>query len=62
MVAINGTMGELGNGLDGLLFAENLVIYITTRIQIMATKAQQGVTIDVERTRLFLQQNNKHDI
>ena len=44
LVAINRILGELGNGVDGSLFADDLVIYITTRNQRMAARALQGVT------------------
>ena len=30
-MAINGILGELGNVVDGSLFADNLAVYITTR-------------------------------
>ena len=43
-MAINGILGELGNGVDGSLFADDLAIYITTRNQRVATRALQGVT------------------
>ena len=31
LVATNGILGELGNGVDGSLFADDLAIYITTK-------------------------------
>ena len=31
LVALNGILGELGNRVDGSLFAHNLTIYITTK-------------------------------
>ena len=33
LVAVNSILGELGNGVDGSLFADDLVIYITTKNQ-----------------------------
>ena len=44
LVANNGILEELGNGLVGLLFAEDLVIQITTRNQTVTARALQGVT------------------
>ena len=44
LVAINEILGELGNGVDGSLFADDLAIYIITRSQIVASRALQGVT------------------
>ena len=44
LVAINGILGELGNGVDGLLFADDLAIYITTRNQRVAARTLQGMT------------------
>ena len=41
LLAINGILGELGNG---SLFADDLAIYITTKNQRVATRALQGVT------------------
>ena len=41
LVVINGILGELGNEVDGSLFADNLVVYITTKNQRVATKALQ---------------------
>ena len=43
LVAMNGILGELGNGVDGSLFADGLAIYITTRNQKVATRALKGV-------------------
>ena len=43
LVAINGILGELGNGVDGSLFADDLAIYITTRNQRVAARAFQEV-------------------
>ena len=43
LVAINGILGELGNGVDWSLFADDLTIYITTRNQRVATRALQGI-------------------
>ena len=44
LMAINGILGELGNGEDWSLFADVLAIYITTRSQRVASRALQGVT------------------
>ena len=44
LVAINGILEELGNGVDGSLFADDLAIYITTRSQRVASREMQGVT------------------
>ena len=44
IVTINSILGELGNGLDGSLFADDLEIYITTRNQRVVARALQGVT------------------
>ena len=44
LVIINGILGELGNGVDGSLFADDLAIYITRRSQRVASRALQGVT------------------
>ena len=43
-VAINGILVELGNGVDGSLFADDLTIYTTTRNQRVASRILQGVT------------------
>ena len=43
LVAINGILGKLGNGVDGSLFADDLSIYITIRNQRVASRALQGV-------------------
>ena len=48
LVAINGILEELGNGVDGSLLADDLAIYITTRNQRVATRALQGVTIKLD--------------
>ena len=48
LVAINEIMGELGNGVDGSLFANDLAIYITTKNQRVATRTLQGVTNRLE--------------
>ena len=48
LVAINGILGELGNGVDGSLFADDPAIYITTKNQRVATRALQGVTNRLE--------------
>ena len=42
--AINGILGEFGNGVDGSLFAGDLAIYITTRSQKVTSRALQEVT------------------
>ena len=44
LVAINGILGELGNGVDGSLFADDLAIYITTKNQKVAARALKGVS------------------
>ena len=43
-MTINGILEELGNGVDGSLFADDLAIYITTRSQRVASRALQEVT------------------
>ena len=43
LMAINGILGELGNGVDGSLFVDDLAMYITTRNQRVAARALQGV-------------------
>ena len=43
LVAINGILRELGNGVDGSLFTDDLAFYITTRNQRVTTGALQGV-------------------
>ena len=43
LVAINGILGELGNGVTRSLFPDNLAIYITTRSRRVASRALQGV-------------------
>ena len=48
LVAINGILGELGNRVDGSLFAEDLAIYITTRNQRVTARALQGVTNNLD--------------
>ena len=48
LVAINGILEELGNGVDGSLFADDLAIYITTKYQRVAIRALQGVTNRLE--------------
>ena len=42
LVAINEILGELGHGVHGSLFADNLAIYIT-RSQRVESRALQGV-------------------
>ena len=44
LVAINGILVELGNGVDRSLFADDLAIYIITRSQRVASRSLQGVT------------------
>ena len=44
LVAINGILGELENKVDRSLFVDDLVIYIATRKQSLATLKLQGVT------------------
>ena len=44
LVAINKILGELGNGVDGSIFADDLAIYIITRSQRVASRVLQGVT------------------
>ena len=44
LLAINGILGEIRNGVNGSLFADNLAIYITTRSQRVACRALHGVT------------------
>ena len=44
LVAISGILEELGNGVNGSLLTDDLVIYITTRNQRVTTRALQGVT------------------
>ena len=44
LVAINGILEKLGNGVDGSLFADDLAKYITTRSLRVASKAFQRVT------------------
>ena len=63
MVAINGILGELGNGVERSFFADDLAIYIITRNQRVANRALQVVTMGSgERTNLLHKQNSKHDI
>ena len=42
LVAINGILEELGNGVDGSLFAYDLAIHIITRNQRMTARTLQG--------------------
>ena len=44
LVALNGILRELRNGVYGSLFADDLAIYITTRNQRMVARVLQGVT------------------
>ena len=44
LVAIKGILGELGNGVDGFIFADDLEIYITTKNQRVASRALQEMT------------------
>ena len=69
LVAINGVLGELGNGVDGSLFTDNLAIYITTRSQIVAWQlghckmCQTSWMHGQQKGSNHLpQQNSKHDI
>ena len=39
-----GVQEELGNGVDGSFYADNLAMYITIRNQRVAARALQGVT------------------
>ena len=48
LVAINGILRKLGNGVDKSLFADDLAIYITTRNQRVTFRALQGVTNERE--------------
>ena len=41
LVAINGILGEIGNGEHGSLFADDLAIYIPTRNQRVAARSLQ---------------------
>ena len=43
LVAINRILGELGNGVDGSFFADDLAIYIITRSWRVASRVLQGV-------------------
>ena len=64
-MAINGIQGELGNRVDGSLFADNLMIYITTRVGDQSTTRcyQQVKCINSrQRTNILHKQNNKHYI
>ena len=44
LVAINGILYELVNGVDGSFFIDDLAIHITTRNQRVAFRALQGAT------------------
>ena len=44
LVAINGILGRLDNGVDGSVFADDLTIYITRSNQRVASRTLQGVT------------------
>ena len=48
LIAINDILKELGNGVDGSLFADDLAIYITTRNLRVATRALQTMTNKLE--------------
>ena len=48
LVAINDILKELGNGVDGSLFADDLAIYTTTRNLRVATRALQTTTNKLE--------------
>ena len=41
LVSINDILGELGNGVNESVFADDLTIYVTTRNQRLATRALQ---------------------
>ena len=43
LVVINGILGELRNGVDESLFADDIAIYITTRNQRVPNRAMQGM-------------------
>ena len=45
---MNGILGELGNGVDGSLFAGDLAVYITIRNQRVATRVLKGMTNKLE--------------
>ena len=49
LVAINNILKELGNGVDGSLFADDLAIYINTRNLRVATRALQTMTKKLEK-------------
>ena len=67
-MVINGILGELGNGVDGSFFADDLAIYITTRNQRVPTRSLQGMTNKLDAWAVMRgltfspQQNSKHDI
>ena len=45
LVAINSILGQLGDGVDGSIFADDLAIYITIRNQKVAAKALKRLTV-----------------
>ena len=48
LVAINSILGQLGDGVDGSIFADDLAIYITIRNQKVAARALQGFTNNLD--------------
>ena len=63
LVAINGIFRELGNEVDGSLFADDLAIHITIRNQSPAGSDQQaGCMGSREGLNIFPPQNNKDEI
>ena len=48
LIAINHILKELGNSVDGSLFANDLAIYITTRTLRVATRALKTTTKKLE--------------
>ena len=66
-MAINGILGELGNGVDGSLFAEDLVIHIITKkrewlLEYCKSDQQVGSMSSREGSELLPQQNSNHEI
>ena len=49
LVAINDILNELGNRVDGSLFADDLAIYTITRNMRVATTALQTMTNKLEK-------------
>ena len=56
LVAINSILGELGNEMDGSLFADVIAVYNTTINQ------QAGCMGSGEGLVILSQQNNKHGV